>query len=146
MELILMDDVEGMGQAGDVVSVADGYGRNFLLPRKLAAPVTEAARRRLARTQVERDKRRADHLTAARRTAAALEGVSVTIRARSSDGAHLYGSVGEVEIAAALAEKQIAVDKATVRLEHPIKELGSTAVKLRLHPEVEAVVQVLVVE
>jgi large subunit ribosomal protein L9 len=145
-EVLLMQDVPDLGKEGDVVQVADGYARNYLLPRSLAAPVTEAMRRRLARLREQREAARRDELNAARELANRLVQASVTIAVRTSDAEHLYGSVTAADIVDALAQQGLELDRHALRLEQPIRELGVFDVPVRLHPEVETTVKVWVVE
>ena len=145
MQLLLRQDVKDLGQRGDVVEVAVGYGRNFLIPRGLAVEVNpanvqqlEAERKRL--TAME-EKRRAS----LREVVDGLAKVSVTIQARANEEGHLFGSVGAAEVAAALAEENFEVSPTDIALEKPIKELGVFEVDIRLDPEVTATVKVWVV-
>ena len=145
-EVLLMDDVADLGEQGDVVTVSDGYARNYLLPRKLAAPVTEATRRRLVKLQKEREVQRKLELDRAQAQAARQAGVSCTITVKASEGDHLYGSVTAADIAKALGDQGIPTDRHAVLLDQPIKELGCYDIKLKLHPKVEGTVKVWVVE
>jgi large subunit ribosomal protein L9 len=146
IQVLLMTDVADLGSEGDVVSVTEGYARNYLIPRKLAAPVTEATRRRLTKIRAERETAGKAALEAAREKAAALSKVSVTITAKISGEGKLYGSVAAAEILSSLAQQGVELPKDSLDLEKPIKELGVFDVKVRLHPEVEASVKVWVVE
>ena len=146
MEVLLMTDVKDLGAEGDVVTVADGYARNYLLPRKCAAPVTEATRRQLAKKQRMRESEQKTVLEAARAAAARLTNVSVTIPVKIGGDGQMYGSVSVSDIAKALEEQGKALDKNSLEMEKPIKELGVFEVKVRLHPEVEAAIKVWVVE
>lgn len=145
-EVFLMADVADLGSEGDVVSVADGYARNFLLPRKLAAPVTEATRRRLARMQHEREESRLAETASARELAAKLATAQCTIAVKTGEDEQLYGSVTASDIASALAGQGIELDRHAFQLEAPIKELGVFDVKVTLSPDVEGTVKVWVVE
>jgi len=145
-EVLLMAVVDGLGKEGDVVSVADGYARNYLLPRELAAPVTEATRRRLVKIQAEREKELAEARSGAQALAKKVSAASCTIAVKVGEGEQLYGSVTESDIAEALKGQDIDVDRHQVVLEDAIKELGTYDVPVRLHPEVEATVKVWVVE
>jgi large subunit ribosomal protein L9 len=145
-EVLLMADVAELGAEGDVVSVADGYARNYLFPRKLAAPVTEATRRRLAKIRVEREAARKMQVEQARALAARLEGVSCTLPVKAADNQTLYGSVTAADIAEALRHQGVEIDKHCLVLDAPIKALGIYDVKVRLHPEIETAVKVWVVE
>ena len=126
-ELLLLTDVDKLGQAGDVVKVADGYARNFLVPQGLAEPVTESARRRIAKIKAEQEKVRKALLDAANKVAAALKDASVTIRAKVAEGGEeLYGSVDAAQIAKAIQLLGIPeVEPAMVQLEDNIKTLGT---------------------
>lgn len=145
-EIFLMADVADLGVEGDVVTVADGYARNYLIPKKLGAPVTNATKRQLAKIQKERKIAIAEATADARKMVAKLEGVSVTITVKTSEGDKLYGSVGEVEIAEALKGQGIELDKNLIALESHIKELGVFDVKIKLQPEVETTIKVWIVE
>lgn len=145
-EVLLMSNVPPLGSEGDVVTVADGYARNYLLPKNLAAPVSEATRRRLVKLQAQRAERLKKELGAAQNMAASLENVSCTIAVKTGEEDQLYGSVTASDITASLAEQSITIDRHSVELEHPIKELGCYDVPIRLHPEVTATIKVWVVE
>lgn len=145
-EVLLMTDVKDLGAEGGVVTVADGYARNYLLPRKLAAPVTKAARLRLEKSRKERESVRAQTLAAAQTKAKELANVSCTIAVKASDEQKLYGSVGVGEIADALAAQGVKVDRQAIGVEHPIKELGVFDVPIKLHPDVDVTVKVWVVQ
>jgi large subunit ribosomal protein L9 len=145
-EVLLMAVVDGLGKEGDVVTVADGYARNYLLPRELAAPVTEATRRRLVKIQAEREKELAEALSGAKELAKQVSAASCTIAVKVGEGEQLYGSVTESDIVDSLKAQGIELDRHQVVLEDPIKELGTYDVLVSLHPEVEATVKVWVVE
>jgi len=144
-EVLLMSAVPQLGDEGDVVKVADGYARNYLLPRGLAAPVNAGTRRQLARHQEKRAAELADRLAGARELANRLAGASCTIPVKTGEDEKLYGSVGAADILAALKAQDIVVDRHAIKLEHPIKELGVFDVPVELHPEVRAAVKVWVV-
>jgi len=146
IEVLLMADVADLGAEGDVVSVSDGFARNYLLPRKLAAPVTEGTRKRLAKIRVQRDTARKVQLETARELAGRLAKVSCTIPVKAAENEKLYGSVTPAEIAEALKKQGIEMDKRCLVIETPIKSLGIFDVKVRLHPEVETTIKVWVVE
>jgi len=146
-ELLLLSDVEKLGKAGDVVKVADGYARNYLLPQDLAAPVSQHALRRLEKLRKEREELSRIQLAEAKDKAAKLANVSVTIRAKTVDGSRLYGSVAAGDIAAALESgNKIAVDKAQIMLSEPIKETGTFDVSIKLHADVIPSIKVWIVE
>lgn len=145
-EVLLMQAMPNLGEEGTVVKVADGYARNFLFPQGMAAPVTDAARRRLEKLRKEREAVRKATLSDAQRKGAALKDASVTIRAKTSDGEALYGSVGAGDIAEAVSALGTAVDRGMVQLEHPIKALGTYDVNVKLHQDVTVAVKVWVVQ
>jgi large subunit ribosomal protein L9 len=152
IEVILMSDVKDLGEEGSVVRVADGFARNYLLPRKLAAPVTEATRRKLVKIRRDREEDNRKALDRARTVSglmgkASREGL-FTIRAKAGAGdtETLYGSVSVADIAAVLLENKFEVDKARIGLLEPIKTLGSYDIPIKLHSEVECVVKIWVVE
>jgi large subunit ribosomal protein L9 len=146
-ELLLLADIENLGKAGDVVKVKDGYARNFLLPKDLAAPVSQGALRRLEKLRKEREELSRIQIAEAKDKAAKLAKASVTLRERVVEGTHLYGSVSVADIVKALsAESKIDLDKSQVVLAEPIKETGSYDITVKLHPEVSCTVKVWVVE
>ena len=146
-ELLLLNDVDNLGKAGDVVRVAPGYARNFLVPKGIAEPVTEAAKRRLAKLQAEREAARKAELEAAQKLAAGLKDAKVTIRAKvGEDGESLYGSVDAAQIAEGLKLVGFPeVEPSMVKLEENIKAVGTFDVEIKVHPDVAQVVQVWVV-
>ncbi len=146
IEVLLMKDVPDLGQEGQVVRVKPGYARNYLLPRDLAAPVTEATRRRLAKMREERAADDAQRLQGARDLAGRLAAASVTIAVKTGEGEQMYGSVSAADIAENLKTQGIEIDRHQLELEHPLKELGVFDVPVRIHPDVEAAVKVWIVE
>lgn len=147
IELLLLNDVASLGKAGDLIHVAPGYARNYLIPQGIAEPVTEAARRRLAKLQAEREKVRKDLLAAANKLAASLKDAKVTLSARVIEGETLYGSIDAVQIAKAIQVLGFPeVEPSMIELDDHIKTLGSFDVSVRLHPEVVQTVKVWVVE
>ncbi|HET8797935.1 MAG TPA: 50S ribosomal protein L9 [Thermoanaerobaculia bacterium] len=145
MKVILIEEIRGLGTRGDVVTVKDGYARNYLLPKKLAQEATtgnlkaiEQQRRKWALlAQQERD--------AAQKSADRVKGVKIQIEKRVGEHGHLFGSVTANEIADALAEKGIEVDKRRIELASPIKNIGLHDVEVRLHRDVSATIQVEVI-
>lgn len=144
VEVILREDVEHLGKAGALVKVKPGYARNFLLPRGLAYEATEGNKRRIVAEQKAHATRVAREREDAAGLAARLAGISLTLRAKAGEGDRLFGSVTSQDLAARLADLGFAVDKRRIELEHPIKELGTHMVSIRLHPEVRAEIKVLV--
>jgi large subunit ribosomal protein L9 len=146
MEVILRQHVENVGRRGEVVKVAAGYARNYLLPRKLALPVTEENRR-----QVERERKVADARELAERqdaegVAARMADLELSFARRVGENDTLYGSVTAADIAQALEERAFDIEKRKVHLHEPLKQLGEFAVPVRLHREVTAEVKVRIVK
>lgn len=146
-EVFLMQDVDKLGKEGEIVRVADGYARNFLLPKHIAEPVTEAAKRRLEKIQAAREAERKATLADAKRRAGVLKDASVTLREKVAEGENLYGSVTAADIAAAVSEAYptAKIDKAMVEIEAPFKTTGAFDVVVKIHPEVSASVKVWIV-
>lgn len=146
MKVVLLRDVAGLGVRGEVVRVAEGYARNYLIPKGLAEPATEGRLKEIAQRDQVREKK-ADRLAAqARKTAAALAGLTVRIPARAGEGGKLFGSVGSKDIAAALASRyNLNIDRKKLEIREPIKSLGRFTVVARLHPGVQAEFEVEVV-
>ena len=145
MEVLLLEDVERLGKKGDVVKVAPGYARNYLLPRKLAVLSTPENLRAIEAERRRAEKREAERRAALRDLAARLEGTSVTIAARAGEGGHLFGSVGAAQIAAAFQAEGYEVSEDMVHLEAPFRELGVYSVELRLAAEINCTTRVWVV-
>jgi large subunit ribosomal protein L9 len=144
MKLILKQDVDNLGKSGDVVKVAPGYGRNFLLPRNMAVPATpgnlkiaEIDRAAAARRD-HRDKKAAEIV------ARDLAKLVVTLDRRVGEGGTLYGSVTAIDIADYLITHKIDIDKRKIQLEEPIKSTGEYQVPIRLHREVTVPIRVIV--
>ena len=146
MKLILTQPVTGLGAAGDVVEVKDGYARNFLLPRKVATTWTKGGQKQVDAIQAGRTKRAAKSAEDAAATKAALEGSPVTVTARAGQGGRLFGAVTPQEIAEAIvAAGGPQVDKRSIEVPAPIRTVGEHAVHVRLHEDVSADVTVEVV-
>ena len=145
MKIILVQDVETLGVQGDTVAVKDGYARNFLIPRGFAWPATPGNLKRLEQERKIWDLKSIREKTKAEDLKKKLEALSVTIAARVGEENLLYGSVTQQQIADALEQKGILVDKRKIHLAEPIKRAGAHEVTLKLHKEVEAVLKVEVV-
>ena len=144
-EMILLDDVEGLGIVGDVVNVKDGFARNYLLPKRLAAPVNDKMKARLAERRAARELELAQLAEFARGIAAKLEGMEVQIASRvSNDEGHLFGSVAEQEIVDAVGAKGVKIEKKHVAMGKHIKQIGEYTVRIRLHPDVSTDIKVRV--
>ena len=146
MKLILTDEVEDLGYAGDVVDVAAGYGRNFLLPRGLAIPATKGAMKEAEALTRARRAREAKTLDGARAAKEALEARVLRIEVRVDDRGRLYGSVGAADVHRVLRERGHEVDRRRVDLKGGIKQVGRYQVPVRVHPQVVAQVTVEVVD
>lgn len=147
MKVILLQDVKGLGKKGALVEVAEGYGRNFLVPRGLATAASEGAVRSLAHEK-ERERVRAERLRQeAQELGKKLEGIKVAIPARVGEAGRLFGSVTSKDVAEALQRAAgLAIDKRKVEMKDAIKTLGEHKVLVKLHPDVTAQVTVEVVE
>ena len=145
-EVILMQDIEGLGSEGDVVKAADGYVRNYLLPKSLAAPVTDATRRRLEKQRRERAVEVVTERADAEKLKAMVEQTSCTIAVKTAAEGQLFGSVGTTEIVAALKDQGVKLDKKLLLLDAPIRELGVFKIPVKLHPDIQATLKVWVVE
>jgi large subunit ribosomal protein L9 len=145
MEVILRDHVDNLGRRGEVVKVADGYARNYLLPRKLALLATEGNKKQIERERAKFEAKEADERKVVDAQAARLANVEVVIARRVGDTEALYGSVTTSDIADALAAKGFDVDRRKLVLADPIKKLGETDVPVKLHRDVTATIKVKVV-
>jgi large subunit ribosomal protein L9 len=145
MEVILKEDVINLGHRGDVVKVADGYGRNFLLPRKLALQATDANKAVIETMKASAARKSASEKIQAEELQSKLEPVSLTFTRKTGDGGHLFGSVTTSDIAAELAEKGFEVDRRKIALNEPLKTIGDFDVAIKLHREVTARLKVKIV-
>jgi len=146
MKLILTDEVENLGLAGDVVDVADGYGRNFLLPRGLAILATRGAMKEAAALTRSRKAREAKTLGGAQAAKTALEARTLRIEARVDDRGRLYGSVTAGDVQRVLKARGHEVDRRRIELKGGIKQVGSYQVPIRVHPQVTALVSVEIID
>ena len=146
MKLILTQEVSGLGAPGDVVDVAGGYGRNYLIPRRLAMPWTRGAEKQIDLIKRARSAREVRGLEDARTIAAELEELHVRMRRRAGTSGRLFGSVGPADIADAVREAGGPIlDRRRIEIRDPIKTHGSHQVRVRLHPEVSAWVEIDIV-
>jgi large subunit ribosomal protein L9 len=144
MEVILREDIETLGNRGSVVKVADGYARNFLLPKKLAVAATDANRNIVEQERQSWLRKEAKLQTDAEDLAKLLSGVTLTFRHRVGENDQLFGSVTAKDIAEALEKQNVHIDRRKVHLDEPIKTLGEHKVQLRLHRDVSTDIPVLV--
>jgi len=146
MRIVLREDVDKLGRRGEIVEVAEGYARNFLLPKRVALAATEGNLKTIERERrryvVHQAKEKEDADAIARR----LSGISCTIVRKVGENEVLYGSVTASDIAEYLEKEGVEVDKRRIHLDEPIKSLGIYSVPIRLHPEVTAEVKVWVVK
>lgn len=146
MEVILRQHVDNLGERGQIVKVADGYARNYLLPRKLALPASEGNKRHVERERRIMDTREAEEKGQAEAIASRLSAVEITIARRVGDTEQLYGSVTAADIAEYLKAKGFEVDRRKLVLADPIKTIGEHNVPLKLHRNVTVPLKVKVVK
>jgi len=144
MEVILKEDVVKLGFRGDVVKVAEGYGRNFLLPRKLAIEATQANKAVIEQMKAAALRRSAKEKSQADELAKQFEGVSVSFERRSGEHDQLFGSVTSGDIAEALEKKGFNVDRRKIQLHESLKTIGEFTVPIRLHKEVTTHLKVVI--
>jgi large subunit ribosomal protein L9 len=144
MQIILQEDVEKLGNRGELVTVAEGYARNFLLPRKLALEANAGNLKRLEKMRASFAKKEATEKESASTLAGLLANVSIEVTRKAGDEDHLFGSVTTQDIAEGLAAKGYTVDKRKIQLAEPIKTIGEFDVPVKLHREVIANVKVIV--
>ena len=145
MEVILREHVDNLGRRGEVVKVADGYARNYLLPRKLALLVTEGNRKQIERERAKFDANEAEEQKVAGAMAERLSNVEIQIARRVGETEALYGSVTTSDVAEALTAKGFDVDRRKLQLQEPIKRLGEYAIPVKLHRDVTATIKVRVI-
>src|SRR5262244_786848 len=145
MEVILREDIEKLGSRGQVVKVAPGYARNFLLPRRLAVSATESNKKIVEQERQSHLRKEAKLQTEAEDLGKMLTGVSVTIAQKAGENDQLFGSVTAKDVADALEKKNFTIDRRKIQLDEPIKQLGDHKVNVRLHRDVAAEITVQVV-
>jgi large subunit ribosomal protein L9 len=138
MQIILQEDVEKLGNRGQVVEVAEGYARNFLLPRKLALEASPGNMKRLEKMRAAFAKKAAAEIGDAQKLAELLAGVSLEISRKSGESDQLFGSVTSADISDALAAKGYTIDRRKIQLAEPIKLIGQFDIPIKLHREVNA--------
>lgn len=146
MEVILREHVDNLGSRGDVVKVASGYARNYLLPRKLALAVTDANRRQIEREKTVAEARDAEEKGQADALAQRMAQTEIEIARRVGEHDTMYGSVTAADVVHALAAKGFEIDKRKVQMPEPLKALGEFSIPVRIHREVTAQVKVKVVQ
>ena len=145
MRVVLRDDVESLGNKGDLVDVADGYARNYLVPRGLALKATAGIQKQADAMRRNREARDRRDREAAQALAAQFEGRTISIKARAGGEGRLFGSVTSVDVADAVLQQTGAeIDRRRIDLAEPLKELGPVDLSVRLHPDVVATIHVVV--
>ena len=144
MEVILREDIDKLGSRGEVVKVAPGYARNFLIPKRLAVMATESNKKIVEQERQAHLRKEAKQQGEAQDLAKLLNGVSVTIAQKAGENDQLFGSVTSKDVADALAAKNFTIDRRKIQLDEPIKQLGEYKVPVRLHREVTAEITVVV--
>lgn len=135
-EILLIKPVENLGGEGEQVKVKAGYARNYLLPRKLAVPLTAANRRQIEALQKRRMERERSELDGSQQLADRIQKVHVAIAVKTGEGGRIFGSVTAQDIQSKLVEQGIELDRRRIQLHNPIKSLGRHSVRIRLHQEV----------
>jgi len=144
MEVILKEDVPKLGSRGDVVKVAEGFGRNYLLPRRLAIQATSANKKVIEQMKAASVRRSAKEKVQAEELAKQFDGVSVSFTRRAGEQDQLFGSVTSSDIAEALSKKGFDMDRRKIQLHEPLKSLGEFTVPLKLHKDLTAHFKVLI--
>ncbi|MCY4652384.1 MAG: 50S ribosomal protein L9 [Dehalococcoidia bacterium] len=145
MRVVFLEDVPGVAQGGDIKEVKNGFARNYLIPKSLATPATHNAVQRVTKLQGQAQVNRVRRLEDMKELAAEFDGFQVSVEMRAGSSGRLYGSVTNAIIAERLSElTEKEIDRRTVELEEPIRELGTYDLTVKLHPEVEAGISVLV--
>ncbi len=144
MEVILKEDVQKLGHRGDLVKVAEGYGRNYLLPRKLAIEATPANRAVIEQMRTAALRRSAKEKGEAEELAKQFDGMTVQFTRKAGEKDHLFGSVTAGDVADALGKKGFNVDRRKIQLDEPLKMLGEFTVAVRLHRDVATSVKVII--
>jgi len=147
MEIILLEKIENLGAMGDRVNVKPGYGRNYLIPQGKAAPATEENIAAFEARRIELEKTAAEILTEAEARRDQLADTAITVKAKAGEEGKLFGSIGTADIAAALAEKGVAVERHEIRLpEGAFRHVGEYDVQLHLHSDVNVTVKLVIEE
>ncbi|HJZ98452.1 MAG TPA: 50S ribosomal protein L9 [Candidatus Solibacter sp.] len=144
MEVILREDIEKLGSRGQVVKVASGYARNFLLPKRLAVAATESNKKIVEQERQAHLRKEAKLVGEAQDLAKLMLGTAITIKQKAGEADQLFGSVTSKDIADALTAKGFNIDRRKIQLDEPIKQLGEYTVPLKLHKDVSVDVSVLV--
>jgi large subunit ribosomal protein L9 len=147
MKVILLKDVKGTGKKGEIKEVNDGHARNFLIPRKLARPATDASVKELSHQKASHDKKMAEELDAAKALAKQLDEITLTITSKAGEGGKLFGSITSKDLAELLIKEHgIEIDKRKIQLTGAIKTLGSQKIDIKVYPQVSGAITVVVKE
>ncbi|MCJ8013027.1 50S ribosomal protein L9 [Paenibacillus sp. KQZ6P-2] len=146
MKVIFLKDVKGQGKKGQIKEVSEGYAGNFLLPRGLARPATDGNMKTLENQNAAEQRRKEQEKEEAQQLGKKMEGMMVQLKAKAGEGGRLFGAITSKQIAEALAELGVKIDKRKIELEEPIRHLGVTQMTVKLHPEVKATLKVQVTE
>ncbi|MDR0267862.1 50S ribosomal protein L9 [Paenibacillus sp.] len=146
MKVIFLKDVKGQGKKGQVKEVSEGYASNFLLPRGMARLATDGNMKTLDNQNAAEQRRKEQEKEEAQQLGKRLEEMTVQLKAKSGEGGRLFGAITTKQIAEALAELNVKIDKRKIELEEPIRHLGVTQMTVKLHSEVKATLKVQVTE
>ncbi|MFZ5645035.1 MAG: 50S ribosomal protein L9 [Bacillota bacterium] len=145
MKVVLLVDVKGQGKKGDVINVAEGYARNFLIPRNLAVEASESKLKELSQQKAAQDRKKEKEEESARLLASRMEEIKLVIKTKVGEGGKLFGAVNNKDISEGLASQHgIEIDKKKIGLKEPIKAAGKYPVNIRLHPAVQVNIEVIV--
>ena len=143
-EVLLIEQVDGLGIEGDIVKVSDGYARNYLLPKGYASEVTEGLRRKVEKKRAIRIEQLKKDQVIAEEVSKKIENINLEINVKIGQNEKMFGSVGISQLIDELKKKEIEIEKNNIKLHSPINELGDHEVVIKLHPEVEAVLKIKV--
>ena len=143
-EVLLIEQVDGLGIEGDIVKVSDGYARNYLLPKGYASEVTEGLRRKVKKKRALRIEQLKKDQVIAEEVSKKIENINLEINVKIGQNEKMFGSVGISQLIDELKKKEIEIEKNNIKLHSPINELGDHEVVIKLHPEVEAVLKIKV--
>ena len=141
-EVLLIEQVDGLGIEGDIVKVSDGYARNYLLPKGYASEVTEGLRRKVEKKRTLRIEQLKKDQVIAEEVSKKIENINLEINVKIGQNEKMFGSVGISQLIDELKQKEIEIEKNNIKLHSPINELGNHEVVIKLHPEVEAVLKI----
>lgn len=146
MKVIFLEDVKGKGKKGDVKEIADGYARNFLLPKGLAVEASKGNMKQLDEQKATEQKRLDKEIAEAKALAGKLDKLEVTIKAKAGDAGRLFGAVTSIQVAEAIEAAGHKVDRRKIVLADPIRTLGTNKIEIKVYPKISATVTVSVIE